>query len=85
MFLNNNEKPPEKGAIGILHNFQLYKQNNILRLNSTYRSYFREENQYKDSLTSKFLELKNSREWDNFLYRNLSSVAFSYRTIHELR
>ena len=41
LFLNNNEKPPQKGAIGILHNFQLYKQNKILRLNSTYRSYFR--------------------------------------------
>ena len=61
LFLNNNEKPPVKGAIGILHNFQLYKQNNILRLNSTYRSYFREENKFKDSLTSELQRVKQER------------------------
>lgn len=43
LFLNNTERPPEKGAIGYLHNYQLFKQNNnVWRLNSTYKSYFKE-------------------------------------------
>ena len=85
LFLNSNENPPKKGTIGILHNFHLYKQNNILRLNSTYRSYFLEETKCEDELTRRFKEMRSEREWDNFLYRNLSSVAFSYRSIHDLR
>lgn len=52
LFLNAHEKPPEKGAIGFLHNYQLFKQNNVWRLNSNYKSYFREEKLFKDELTS---------------------------------
>jgi hypothetical protein len=31
------------GMIIVLHNFQTYKQSNICRLNSSYRSYYFEE------------------------------------------
>jgi hypothetical protein len=43
LFLNNDEKEISIGMIVILHNFQVYKQNNIYRLNSTYKSYYFEE------------------------------------------
>lgn len=85
LFLNNIEKPPLKGAIGILHNFQLYKQNTIFRLNSTYRSYFREETKYKDPITSELLKVKNEKEWESIFYKNLSSVPFSYRSVQDLK
>lgn len=63
LFLNSHEKPPEKGAIGYLHNYQYFKQNNTCRLNSTYRSYFREEKLFKDELTSELKKAKENRDW----------------------
>ena len=43
LFLNNGEKDIEVGMIIVLHNFQVFKQQNIFRLNSTYKSYYFEE------------------------------------------
>jgi hypothetical protein len=43
LFLNDDDKPIERGMIVVLHSYQIYKQNNICRLNSTYRSYYYEE------------------------------------------
>lgn len=58
LFLNGHERPPQIGAIGYLHNYQLFKQSNGCRLNSTYKSYFREELTFKDELTSEFKKAK---------------------------
>jgi hypothetical protein len=43
LFLNEDERPIQKGMIVVLHNYQVYRQNNICRLNSSYRSYYFEE------------------------------------------
>ncbi len=40
LFLNNGERDIEVGMIIVLHNFQVFKQQNIFRLNSTYKSYY---------------------------------------------
>lgn len=63
LFLNSSEKPPEKGAIGFLHNYQLFKQGNMWRLNSTYKSYFREEKVFKDPLTADLKKAKDEKDW----------------------
>jgi hypothetical protein len=43
LFLNNGEKDIKVGMIIVLHNFQVFKQQNIFRLNSTYKSYYFQE------------------------------------------
>jgi hypothetical protein len=43
LFLNNGENEIKVGMIIVLHNFQVFKQQNIFRLNSTYKSYYFQE------------------------------------------
>jgi hypothetical protein len=41
LYLNLSEKPPQRGVIGVLHNYSLFSQHGNCYLNSTYKSYFR--------------------------------------------
>jgi hypothetical protein len=43
LFLTNGEREISVGMVIVLHNFQVFKQQNIFRLNSTYRSYYFED------------------------------------------
>lgn len=54
IYFQHQEIPPKVGAVGFLQNYQLFKQNNSSKLNSTYRSYFREEVSFQDDLTKEF-------------------------------
>ncbi len=70
----------------ILHNFQVYKQSNICRLNSTYKSYYFEEYpETKDPLLSGFHFAITRPEWQITNFRNLSLFAFTQRTLVDLR
>lgn len=71
----------------VLHNFQVFKQQSIFRLNSTYKSYYFEERSAPNSndLISQFTGLINLTDWDNENYRNISMFAFTQRTVKDLR
>jgi hypothetical protein len=84
LYLNLNEKPPQRGAIGVLHNYSLFKQGTC-RLNSTYKSYFREEKVFTDQLTSELRQFRDRNDWFNLSYKNLSGMNFLFRTIKELK
>lgn len=87
LFLNNGEKDISVGMIIVLHNFQVFKQQNIFRLNSTYKSYYFQERatpQGQD-LVSQFYGLITLTDWDNDNYRNISMFAFTHRTVKDLR
>lgn len=69
LFLNEEDKPIEKGMIVVLHSYQIYKQNNICRLNSTYRSYYYEEKPFdledKTDLVNQLHKFCQQNLWDN--------------------
>ena len=71
----------------VLHNFQVFKQQNIFRLNSTYKSYYFEEKSTPNSndLIGQFTSIIALTDWDNENYRNISMFAFLQRTIRDLR
>ncbi len=87
LFLNNGERDIKIGMIIVLHNFQVFKQQSIFRLNSTYKSYYFEERSAPNSndLISQFNGLINLTDWDNENYRNISMFAFTQRTVKDLR
>lgn len=86
MFLNEDEKPIEKGMIVVLHSYQIYRQNSICRLNSTYRSYYFEEkpliNGEKNDLVNQLDKFIQQKQWDNENYKNISMFAFTQRPIN---
>ena len=51
----------------VLHNFQVFKQQNIFRLNSTYKSYYFEEKSTPNSndLIGQFTSIIALTDWDN--------------------
>lgn len=75
--------------IVVLHNYQIYRQNNICRLNSSYRSYYYEEKptkpEDKGDLVNQFHKIIQESVWDNDSYKNISMFAFTQRPIHELK
>lgn len=75
--------------IVVLHNYQVYRQNNICRLNSSYRSYYFEEKPArpddKADLVNQFFKITQEPGWDNDNYKNISMFAFTQRTIAELK
>ncbi len=75
--------------IVVLHSYQIYKQNSICRLNSTYRSYYYEEKPSntddKQDLVSQFHKFTQQHLWDNENYKNISMFAFTQRPIYELK
>lgn len=87
LFLNNEEKDIRVGMVIILHNFQVFKQQNIYRLNSTFKSYYFEEKGFGTSgnLIEQFQQIIEISDWDNSNYRNISMFAFTQRTVHDLK
>lgn len=75
--------------IVVLHSYQIYKLNNICRLNSTYRSYYYHEQPNKPDdkhdLVNQFHKYIVTNTWDNENYRNISMFAFTQRPIQELK
>ena len=87
LFLSDTDKEIKVGMVIILHNFQVYKQNNIFRLNSIYRSYY-----YQEAGTGvsgdpifDFQQRMAEFDWENEPYRNISMAPFTQRSIHDLR
>lgn len=87
LFLNNGERDIKVGMIVILHNFQVFKQQSIFRLNSTYKSYYFEEKATPNGqdIISQFTNLIAFTDWDSENYRNISMFAFTQRTVKDLR
>jgi hypothetical protein len=86
LFLNNGEKEIDVGMVIVLHNFQVFKQQNIFRLNSTFKSYYFEEKAPPNSndLIGQFTSIIALTDWENDNYRNISMFAFLQRTIKDL-
>ena len=88
LFLNNEEREIERGMVIVLHNFQVFKQQGIFRLNSTFKSYYFKENGYgrQGDLIDQFHQLIEMGEWDleGLQYRNISMFAFTQRTVSDL-
>jgi len=75
--------------IVVLHNYQIYRQNNICRLNSSYRSYYYEEKptkpEDKSDIVNQYHKIIQESGWDNENYKNISMFAFTQRPISELK
>lgn len=87
LFLNNGEREIDIGMVIVLHNFQVFKQQNIFRLNSTYKSYYFEERSVPNSndLIEQFSNIIALTDWDSDGFRNISMFAFLQRTVKDLR
>ena len=71
----------------VLHNFQVYSQGNICRLNSTYKSYYYEENgrEVNETISQISQLVAESDNWKSLKYKNISLFTFNHRTIHDFR
>ena len=89
LFLNEDEKPIQKGMVVVLHSYQIYRQGHIYKLNSSYRSYYYEEkqtlNEDKNNLVNQFHKIIHEAGWDNEQYKNISMFPFTPRSIQELK
>lgn len=87
LFLSSEDNSIRVGMVVVLHNYQVFKQNSIVRLNSTYKSYYFEERQKtpNNDLIQQFRQAVELTDWNTDNYRNISMFAFPQRTIVDLR
>jgi hypothetical protein len=87
LFLSSEDNSIRVGMVVVLHNYQVFKQNSIVRLNSTYKSYYFEEREKTatNDLIQQFRQIIELTDWNSDNYRNISMFAFPQRTIVDLR
>lgn len=71
----------------VLHNFQVFKQQNIFKLNSTFKSYYFEEKSKpgNNDIIGTLSQIIEMSDWESESYRNISMFSFTNRTINDLK
>lgn len=76
---------PLTGAVIVLHNMRVVEDDRIKRLESSNRSYLTNEKLNNDKFFQNLNDFSTNETWRFGVYKNISEVGFTVRTIKELK